>query len=138
MTSNNYLATLTPAVKLAGAPLPDEWTDALVDVRVELEMRVPGRCTMRFADEGYVLAKSPKLKLGAELRVEVYGTGQVLFVGEVTGFTVDQEIGSQPELVLVAHDRGHRLGRGSRVSTYLKMTYSDIVKDIADRSTLTA
>jgi len=122
--------SLAPVIKFNGTPLAAPWMDALIEARIELEFQVPGRCTLRFVDPGYVLLASNKAKLGTPIMVTAVDGGQ-LIQAEVTGIGAEQREGAHPELVVVAHDKSHRLGRATAVTTYLQMQYSDVVQKVA-------
>lgn len=129
---------LTPLVHLSGSPLPLSWLGQMVELRVELQYQVPGRATLRFVDPGYALIDSGTVKMGSSLEI-VDPTGEsTLIAGEVTGVSVDQRQGQQPELVVVAHDRAHRMGRATAVRTFSASSYSDVVQKIAAEAGLTA
>src|SRR5581483_6215383 len=114
----------------------DTWQRALLEVRVELAFQVPNRVTLRFFDPGYTLLKKNKVHLATPVVVAIPGQGDVV-AAEVTGLSVEQLPGEQPELVVVAHDKSHRLGRATKVATYQSMTYSAIVEDLARKAGLT-
>jgi phage protein D len=122
--------SLAPVVKFNGAPLSQKWMEALVELRVEREFQVPGRCTFKFVDPGYALLASNKVHLGMPIIVSAVDGGQ-LIQAEVTGIGAEQTDGSHPVLVVAAHDKSHRLGRATAVTTYLEMTYSDVVRKVA-------
>ncbi len=127
------LIALSPVISLGGARLDERWLDWLVDLKVDHQLQVPSRCTLRFHDPGYVLADSGKVELGTSVKVtDPADTSLVLMDGEVTSVGVDQRVGEQPELVVVAHDKSHRLGRATQVKTYLKMTYAEVVRRLAE------
>lgn len=130
---------LAPVVELNDSKLSTDWQRALVEVRVDAELQMPARATLRFADAGYELARSSLTRLGTAVVVtDPKDTSVALIDGEVTAVAVDQPEGRQPELVLTALDLSHRLGRGNRVATYLNSTYSDIVKNLAPNARLRA
>jgi uncharacterized protein involved in type VI secretion and phage assembly len=129
--------TLSPVVRLDGELLPGAWLEALVEVIVDRGFQVPGECRLRFVDSGYALLASGRVKLGASVVVSAPGAGD-LITSEVTGVAVDGPVGGQPELILTAHDRSHRLGRETRVETYLQMRYSDVVAKLAASAGLQA
>jgi uncharacterized protein involved in type VI secretion and phage assembly len=129
--------TLAPTINLGGQPLPTEWQEALVECKVELELRTTGQVSLRLTDPGYVLAQAGTASLGSAITVGVPGAG-TLIEAEVTAIGVEQREGEQPELLVVALDKSHRMGRGSRVKTYLNMTYSDVVSSIVSANSLTA
>ena len=129
---------IAPTVRLSGSPLSAAWEEALIECKVELPVRAPSRVTLRFVDPGYALATSGQLTLGAALTVSVPPTpgndsSVVLAEVEVTAVGVEQEEGEQPELVLTAMDKSHRMARGTVIETYLNHTYSDIVTQIASK-----
>lgn len=121
--------SLAPIVKFHGAPLAATWLDALIELRVEREFQVASRCTLRFTDPGYALLAANTVALGMAIVVSAADGGE-LIAAEVTGIGADQREGQQPELVIVAHDKSHRMGRPTAVTTYLEMQYSDIVAKV--------
>lgn len=129
--------SLAPIVKFNGTTLATAWIDALVDLRVERELQVPSRCTLRFTDPGYVLLGGNTVTLGMAITVAAADGGQ-LIAAEVTSIAVDQQEGDNPTLVVTGHDKSHRMGRPTAVTTYLNMAYSDVVSKIASSYELTA
>ena len=129
--------TLAPTINVNGQLLATTWQEGLLECKVEQELRTSGQVTMRFSDPGYTLAQSGAVSLGTSVTVGVPGAG-TLITAEVTALGVEQREGEQPELVVVALDKSHRLGRGSRVKTYLTMTYSDVVSSLVSAAGLTA
>ncbi|HEY2811889.1 MAG TPA: VgrG-related protein [Acidimicrobiales bacterium] len=133
----DILTTTSPVITVNGTPLDQTWCDGLIELRIERAFQVPSRLTMRFNDPIYELLSSKKMKLGTELAVSVQGQGG-LVVAEVTGMSVEQAPTQPPELVVVAHDRAHRLGRENKVATFQKMHYSAIVSQLASAAGLSA
>lgn len=134
--SNDGVA-LSPRVLLADAALTADWQNALREIRVELQYQVPARCTLRFIDAGYVLSSSGKVSLGTSVSVKAPTDATTMITAEVTSVALEQRAGDQPELVVVAHDKSHRLGRGTNVKTYVQMMYSDVVSALAQGCGLT-
>lgn len=133
------VTAITPLVTFGGQELPSTWLANLVELRVELQFQVPARCRLRFSDPGYVLLESGHAQLGAAVKVtDPADADAALIEAEVTSVEVDQRVGDQPELVVVAQDKSHRLGRGTRVQSYLEMSYSDVVTTLAAKCGLTA
>jgi uncharacterized protein involved in type VI secretion and phage assembly len=129
--------TLAPTISFGGQELPTAWQQALLECKVELELRASGQVTLRFADPGYVLTKGGEVSLGTAVSVTLPQAG-TLIEAEATSFAVEQPEGEQPELVIVALDKSHRMARGSKVKTYLQMSYPDVVAQLATASGLTA
>lgn len=139
---------LSPTIKIGGSALSAVDFDALTEARVELELNMPARVTLRLlADQLGRAGQSDDLqgswdldsrfKLGAPVSVSVpnaaTGDSNVVFTGEVTQIDWQIRQGAPPEVVLVAHDKAHRLGRTTKVATYTQMTLADaLVKAIKD------
>lgn len=141
MTATTELLHLSaPAVQVRGRPLSDDWTNALVSMRVERSLGVVGRATLRFADPVYRLAESSVFKLGAEVTIGLVD-GSALFDGIVTGASLEQAAPRDPEqtgidLVVTVDDRACRLTIGTTVKTYLQSSYTEIIKQLAQRANL--
>lgn len=123
-----------PIIYVNGNPA---MSDDLLSVRVERGVRLIGRITIRLGDNGYRNSSSGKFDLGTEIKVTTFG-GDLLMVGKVTGTHMVQLETSSPELVVTADDAAIGLTRGSKVTTYAAMTYSDVVRQIAQRLGLDA
>jgi phage protein D/phage baseplate assembly protein gpV len=124
--------SLSPEVSLGGARIGDNWQHALLEIRVERQFQVPARVTLRFLDPGYVLGGTPTVSLGTDISVSDPSDKNLALVrAEVTSVAVEQRQGHQPELVVVGHDRSHRMGRATNVKSYLSMQYSDVVTKLA-------
>lgn len=129
--------SLSPVVKMKGVALADKWLNALLELRVERQFQVPTRITLRFSDPGYALLTSSELALGNDVVLSEY-QGAELAHGEITSVSAEQRPGEQPEVVVVALDRAHRMGRTTRIKVYKEVTYSDIVTKLAADNGLTA
>ena len=131
------LELFVPRVQISGTELAQHWTNAIIDIRIELGFRVAGRCTIRFADPTYEFASSTTVALGS--KVQVFARGEhLLFDGDITGVTVEHRLGQAPELVVVVHDRAYKLARATKVETFVKTKYSDVASQIADNHRLSA
>jgi uncharacterized protein involved in type VI secretion and phage assembly len=124
--------SLSPEITFDGEPLTDSWQHALLEIRVERQFQVPGQVSLRFLDPGYVLAGLSKVKLATSVVVsDPSDKSLVLMQAEVTSVGIEQQQGHQPELVVTAHDKSHRMGRATNVKTFLSMQYSDVVTKMA-------
>lgn len=135
--SPTAIETLAPEIKVNGVALTAAQTDALLGLRVELALCLVGRATLRLADPGYGLSATGAFTLGDEVAITVPKKGQ-LFSGQVTAVSLEQSQRDHPELVVVADDAGYKLGRGLKSTTYLKMSYSDVLRKICGELGLTA
>jgi uncharacterized protein involved in type VI secretion and phage assembly len=127
----------TPIIKVDGTLLSAQVLDKLTHVRVERGIRLIGRTTLRFYDLGFEIASSATFDLGKTVVVTVTGGG-MLMTGTVTGTQIEQREGHAPELVVTADDAALKLTRGSKVTTYADMTYSEVVQKILSEVALTA
>lgn len=122
---------LTPVISVGGQPLAADWQAALTEVRVDRAFQVPGQCTLRFADPGYVLANTSTFDIATTVEVSEGEEKATLFKGEVTSIAVEQRLGEQPEVVAVAYDKSHRMGLATKVKGFADMKISDIVDMLA-------
>ncbi len=134
---------LAPEITVGGAPLADVWIRALVEMRVELGVGTIGRATLRFVDDGYLLAEKGTMKVGATLVVSARGLApnspmSRVFRGSVTAAGVELREFGTPAPVVVATDAAYELARTSRVATYLDQQYRDVVQAVLSRAGITA
>ncbi|MGH9047374.1 MAG: VgrG-related protein, partial [Acidimicrobiales bacterium] len=128
--------SLTPLVSIGGSALATNWQSALLEIRVERALNVPGRATVRFLDPGYALLQSKSVTLGATFKITDPSGAHVLLKGFVTGIGCEQREEEQPELVVVAHDLGYKLGLTSRVKTWTQVKVSTVVSTLASAAGL--
>ncbi len=128
--------SLSPSVSVGGSALTTVWQAALLEVRVERALNVPGRATLRFIDPGYALLGSGAVSIGADLEIAAPGGKDTLFEGVVTAVGCDQREGEQPEVVLVGYDRSYELGLTSQVKTWSQVTVSSVLRDLVTPSGL--
>lgn len=129
--------TLAPEIKVNGAELAAAWLDRLTGMRVDLQLGLVGRATLRFRDFGAALAEASLLTLDAAITIGQLDGAQ-FFSGTVVGVSLDQGESRQPELVVTADDAGHKLALGTTTKTYLNSSYSTIVSEIATNYGLSA
>lgn len=130
---------IAPSITLGGSALSLHWQAALLEVRIDRQLNVPSHMTLRFLDSGYSLLQSEIATIGAAVRVvDPHQATVVLLDAEVTAIACEQRPGEQPELVLEAHDRSHRLGRATQARTYASMSPGQIVQSLAAHAGLSA
>jgi len=133
-------------VAIGGSPLDPTLLGQLMETRVETTTGLPDVCTLRFSEADAAgsadlkIIDSPKFALGAPLSVKLaspVGTGgpKPVFDGEIT--TVEAEFGARPggapvlELIVIGHDRSHRMHRKTTTRTFRQVTVTDVAKKIA-------
>ena len=129
---SNTIGVIAPEVMVGGRDLKIELLDELISLRIERGLGVAGRASLRFHDAGYQLSATDTFGLGKEVTIKEPG-GAELFSGTVTGIDLDQRRGSVPELVVIVDDAGYKLARGTQIKTYLNVTYSEVIRQIANR-----
>jgi len=123
------LPPIAPVIKVDGRLLSEIALKQLDDLRISQSLRVPGRATLRFSDIGYAVATGQNLTMGTAIEISS-PDGKIMFVGEVTGVELHLE-GGQPEFTVVADDLAYKLTLGTKVRTFTKVTYADVIGQIA-------
>lgn len=126
----------SPRIKLNGASVPMGDYDAIIDLHVSRAIGIPSQLTIRFADPYFEILDAGTYEVGKEIEVGFPDTGGTLvevFTGEIVSLGVDQRADRRDGclLTVTALDRSHRLGRETKVRTFQKMKYSDVVGKIA-------
>lgn len=137
-----------PLIYVSGQELSAKQREALAEMRIETELCLPGKVTMRLHDANAELAKSGDFALGSAVQVKM-PNGPVLIDAIITGVGFDGIIGSESvvrkegsrtaisELVITAYDKSILLGRTCSIKSHLTITASDLVSQIASAHGLT-
>lgn len=132
--------TQTPVIKIEGSPLSNQVHGDLIDVRVQQSLKVASMAELRLRDEDFAYIDGSTFDVGKKLEVGFKSASAAIepvFKGEIVAVGIDQGAGDRHELVVTAYDRSHRLSHGTRIATYVNMSYSDVIKKIVDRHGLT-
>ncbi|MDP9091481.1 MAG: phage baseplate assembly protein V [Actinomycetota bacterium] len=129
------IGAIAPVIKRSGTLLSADWMEKLTSMRISREVGLVGRATLRFTDSGYSLSASDTFALGTKVTLAVPDADD-LFKGTVTGINLDQSASELPELVVVIDDDGYKLGRGTRVTTFLNTTYDEVIRKMAQHHTM--
>jgi phage baseplate assembly protein gpV len=124
------IGAIAPVIKRNGSPMNADLTAKLTSMRISREVGLVGRATLRFTDSGYTLSASDGFSLGTKVSISEPDADD-LFSGTVTGINLDQSASELPELVVVIDDDGYKLGRGTRVTTFLNSSYDDVIRKMA-------
>ncbi len=130
------MGAIAPDILLNGTGLPQAQLEQLTGLRVKRSFGLPARATLRFDDLGYAIAAADSFRIGAVVEVKM-AQGDKLFAGEVTGVDLQLDRGV-PDFVVVVDDFSYKMTLGNQVSSYTRMSYSDIVKKIAGNYGLSA
>lgn len=142
----NSLDRLAPQVevRINGARLSEAMAATLTAVTVSEDVDAPGMFTLEFVawdlargrlrwidDDRFALKNAVEISLG-------YGNQlQKVIEGEITGLEPEFSLDSEPLLVVRGHDLRHRLLRGTKTRTFVKMKDSAIASKIATEQGIT-
>lgn len=120
-------------VKVDGSPLPTALYARLLLVHVEESVHLPDSFALHFDDPHFELFDEDRFRLGTRIEIAFRAEDDVVVVtsGEVTAISVEPGTSGRHELVLTGLDLTHRLARGPKTRTFLRMTESDIATRIA-------
>jgi len=141
---------LNPIVHVNGQELQDDHLQWLIEIRIETEMRLPGKVVLRFRDPDNNFVSSGKFKVGGKISVKAKsGSETVMLIdATITGLgyetTVaydamerfDGRTGSIDEFFVVAHDNAFQLTRNCTVKGVEQVTPRDIVTALASAAGL--
>ena len=137
MSPTTEKISYSPVVEINGKQLEGDQYDELRTVRIDRQMGLVGRATLRFSDLGYALSSAGTFKIGTTVKVKQFPSTE-LFSGVIVGVTLEQMPAEEPHLVIVADDVACRLTRGSKTTTHLRTTYTSAVQSIAAKAGLKA
>jgi phage protein D/phage baseplate assembly protein gpV len=142
MPARTLLVT-APSIKVNGADTPATDDAAIVELHVSATNGMPSQLTIRFTDNDFTLLDGPRYVVGAEIEVSFPdSTGSLVkvFSGEVVSVGVDQRADSYDgcELTVTALDMSHRFSKETKVRTFQKQKYSQVVSTIASEAGLRA
>jgi uncharacterized protein len=128
-----------------GKVLTEDQRSHLVDLSVDLDVSIPSMFSITFSgraniseglnwldDRTFDIGNEVKIKMGYDDRLE-----QVI-IGEITSLEPEFSVMSPTSLTIRGFDRRHRLQRGHKTRTFIKLKDSDIASQIASESGLSA
>ncbi len=136
MSASAYSAV---PVVAADRPLPAQWADRLVAVRVDTSDAAPAFATLRFRDPAHQLLTGTGIGIGTPLTISAVSVASRrparVFSGEVTGLASEYD-DDGTFTVLRAHDQAHRLTQGRRLAVWQGTTVGQVVSDLAGQAAL--
>ncbi len=129
-----------PTIKVAGAALPPEKMNELVETRVDQSVHLPDMFTLRFHDTEMKVVDDATFEPGKEVEISVRATDTlesqrgeqgVLIKGEVVAVEVEFRQEGFHHVVVRGYDKSHRLHREKKVRTFLNKKDSDVASQIA-------
>lgn len=129
-------------IKVGGAALTPAVMDKLISAEVDSSLEVPDMAILRFHDDQLELVDGTAFDLGKDLEITAVRLGTpvspALFKGEITAIEPDFEENTSATLTVRAYDKRHRLNRDTKTRSFVQVTDSDMVSQIAQGAGLTA
>ena len=128
-------------VKLNGANAPTTFFDALTEVVVDTSLGMPSMCSIRLYDQTLSWVDDASLDLGKSLEVSVKAGGAsaatVIFKGEITALEPQFSAEGKTMMQIRGYDKSHRLHRGRKTRSFLKVKDSELASTIGGEAGLT-
>jgi phage protein D len=128
-------------IKVDGQNLPERLMDDLIELVVDTTLDMPGMFTLRFHDPELQLIQGDTFDIGKAVEIKLTPGDSSLervLAGEITGLEPDYAPDMAVTLVVRGFDRGHRLTREKKSKTFVQMSDSDIVSQVASGAGLQA
>ncbi len=117
-------------VELDGEALSIEEMRKLWTVRVQQKLSLPTLCEVTFVEPTVLLSKTETVSPGSKLRINVPGSEEPLFIGQVTAIEHLYEPSHGREVRMRAYDILHQLRKRQPVRAHVQMTLVDLIKEI--------
>ena len=139
-------------IKMGGTSWTDDELADVIEVVVNTDLHLPGMFTIVLQDFQLAATGQPgyvdlaKFDLGKEIEVSMAARAQSpdsissrvsVIKGEITALEPVFDAGAGIRFVVRGYDKAHRLQRGHKTRSFLKMSDSDIVKKVAGEADLT-
>ena len=131
-------------IKINGTNVSEIFYNDLQDVQVDTSLNMPGMFSFRLHDNQLTWVDNTLFDIGKEAEIGVVpdenagGSASVLIKGEITALEPIYSADGTSCMVVRGYDKSHRLHRGTKTRSFLKMTDSDLVKKIAGEAGLSA
>lgn len=120
-------------VQVDGTALPVELYGRLTLVQVEESVQLPDTFALHFDDPHFELFDEDRFRLGTRVQIAFRAESDPVVVtsGEVTAISVEPGGRGRHELVVTGLDLTHRLARGPKSRTFVRMSDADIAGKVA-------
>jgi uncharacterized protein len=132
-------------VMINGKVLTEDLRSHLVDLSIDLDVSIPSMFSLTFSgraniSEGLDWLDDRTFEIGNEVKIKMgYGDRlEQVIVGEITSLEPEFTVMGPTSLTIRGFDRRHRLQRGHKTRTFLKLKDSEIASQIASDSGLSA
>jgi phage protein D/phage baseplate assembly protein gpV len=131
-------------VKIGGQDVPKEFMDDLIEIVVDTSLYLPSMFTLEVLDQRFKWVDDDLLDIGKPVEIslkaaeEAGGVQGILIKGEITALEPHFSATGRTTMLVRGYDKSHRLHRGKKTRTFLRMKDSDIASKIASETGLTA
>ncbi|MGE0712954.1 MAG: phage late control D family protein [Planctomycetota bacterium] len=128
-------------IKVDGSPIADKLVSAVIHVTVDDALDAAAVATIKLRDKASEVSNDHPFKVGAAIEIclgYVSNCTTVVFKGEVTGHQGSFVRRGNQTLVVICHDKFHRLRRNRRSASHLKVKDSDVITKAAQAAGLSA
>jgi phage protein D/phage baseplate assembly protein gpV len=131
-------------VKIGGQDVSKEFMDDLLEIVVDTSLYLPSMFTIEVLDQRFKWVDDDLLDIGKPVEIslkaaeEAGGVQGTLIKGEITALEPHFSATGRTTMLVRGYDKSHRLHRGKKTRTFLKMKDSDIASKIASEAGLTA
>lgn len=132
----DQISSTSAKVTVDGSELSEAAAMSLLSIRVNAGLSTTARAALRFFDAGYALSSGSNYALGKKVHIEVNGTA--IFDGVITGAALESGTNGAPEYVITADDESYKLALTHQIIAYEHMSASDIIQDMAAKSSIGA
>jgi uncharacterized protein len=128
-----------------GKVLTEDLRSHLVDLSIDLDVSIPSMFSLTFSgrsniSEGLNWLDDRTFDIGNEVKIKMGYDGRLeqVIVGEITSLEPEFSVMNPTSLTIRGFDRRHRLQRGHKTRTFIKLKDSDIASQLASESGLSA
>ena len=128
-------------IKIGGSDITTDLMNVLHEAVIDTSLQLPSMFTLSFFDSELKWVDDAQLDLGKEVQISAQTPDNqqgVLIKGEITALEPHFAADGTTMLVVRGYDKSHRLHRGKKTRTFLKVTDSDLVSRIAGEASLSA
>jgi phage protein D len=135
--------TPIPYIKIDGQDISTDLMGDLLEIVVDTSLYLPSMFTIKFHDKYLKWIDDASLDIGKPVEISIkvpedQGNAKGLLIkGEITALEPCLSAGGTKALLIRGYDKSHRLHRGQKTRTFLKMTDSEIAIKVAGDAGLT-
>jgi len=115
-------------------------TKDLLELRVHRSIGAASWAELVIVDEWFTWADGTKFDIGKPIQIELKRQSAVtqVFDGEITVVGLEQRASDRHVFVVEAYDKSHRMGHATRIKSYLKQSWSDVLSSMVGAYGLSA